>query len=279
MITVHDLTHRYDRAEVLRDIGLTIATGQLTSLVGPNGAGKSTLLGAVSRLLRPNTGHVWLDDLDVFSAAGNDVARRLAVLRQDTATTARLTVRELTQFGRFPYSRGRLRAEDHAAVAQALDYTDLAGLADRFLDQLSGGQRQRAFIAMVLAQDTDHVLLDEPLNNLDMQHAAATMQLLRRAVHDLGRTVVVVLHDINMASCYSDSIVGMRDGRVMVQGPPDEVMQGEVLERIFDVPLSVHEVAGQRIAMHWAPTDADHGAAAGGSALKGLGSGVGKQRT
>jgi iron complex transport system ATP-binding protein len=152
---------------------------------------------------------------------------------------AKLTVRDLVAFGRFPHSRGRITAEDDRHIRQALEFLDLEALADRFLDELSGGQRQRAFVAMVLCQDTDYVLLDEPLNNLDMNHAADMMRLLRRAADELGKTVVVVLHDINFASCYSDHIVAMRDGRVAAQGAPEEIMESGIIRSIFGIDVSI----------------------------------------
>src|SRR5690606_5466437 len=162
-----------------------------------NGAGKSTLLSIVSRLIPADEGTVTVDGMDVATTPGERLARRLAVLRQDNHLSVRLTVRELVAFGRFPHSGGRLTARDHR-------------LADRQLDQLSGGQRQRAHVAMVLCQDTDYVLLDEPLNNLDMRHAVHMMRRLRRMADDFGKTVVLVVHDINFASCHSDTIVAMK---------------------------------------------------------------------
>lgn len=252
MITVRDLSHAYHpSSKVLDDIGIDLPPGQVTALVGANGAGKSTLLSAIARLLTPTSGQVCLDGMDVATADPSQVAQRLAVLRQDNRIAARLSVIDLVRFGRFPYSRGRLRPEDHAIVEQCLEYVALGDLRDRFLDELSGGQRQRAFIAMVLAQDTEYVLLDEPLNNLDLVHSAATMQLLRRAADELGRTVVLVLHDINVAAAYGDRIVGMRDGRVVVDGPPEQVMTPPALADIFGMQIAVHEVHGTFVALHW----------------------------
>lgn len=255
MIDVRNISHTYfDGApKVLDDVAVTFPPGQVTALVGSNGAGKSTLLSAMGRLLTPGAGSVLLDGCDVTKAPPTEVARRMAVLRQDNRISARLTVVDLVRFGRFPYSSGRLTPEDHRVVEQALDYVDMACLRDCFLDELSGGQRQRAFIAMVLAQDTDYVLLDEPLNNLDMKHAAAIMQLLRRTADDLGRTIILVLHDINVASSYCDRIVGMRDGRIVVDGTPEQVMRTDVLADVFAMQIPVHRVCGQLLAMHWAP--------------------------
>ena len=261
MITVRGVTHRYDKQVVLDDVGLVLPGCCLTSIVGPNGAGKSTLLSVIARLLRPETGSVFVDDLDVATAPADAVARRLAVLRQDNSIAARLTVVDLVRFGRFPHSKGRLGPEDHRIVGEALDYLDLQPLRDRYLDQLSGGQRQRAFIAMVLAQATDYILLDEPLNNLDMKHAASMMAMLRKAADDLGRTIVLVLHDINFASAYSDHIVAMRDGRVVTQGTPRQIMDRDVLREVFDMEISVQEMDGRLFGAYWGTAPVSSGAA------------------
>jgi iron complex transport system ATP-binding protein len=253
VISVQGLTHRYDRTVVLDEVGLTIPVGRLTSIIGPNGAGKSTLLSVVSRLLRPERGQVVVGGLDVATAADDVIARTLAVLRQDNRIAARLSVVDLVRFGRFPYSKGRLRQEDHDKVEEAIAYLELEEYRDRYLDQLSGGQRQRAYIAMVLAQDTDYVLLDEPLNNLDMKHSAAMMTMLRRAADDLGKTIVLVLHDINFASSFSDHIVAMRDGRVLHQGTPQDIMERQVLREVFDMDIHIQDLHGMRLGIFWTP--------------------------
>ena len=164
---------------------------------------------------------------------------------------SRLTVEDLVAFGRYPHSKGRLTDADREHIRNALRYLDLEPLAGRFLDELSGGQRQRAFIAMVLCQDTEYILLDEPLNNLDVKHAVAMMKLFRRTADEFGKTVVLVLHDINFASCYSDRIVAMRDGRVVRQGPPEEIITPEVIRDVYGVEAQVMEAGGQRIALYY----------------------------
>lgn len=165
--------------------------------------------------------------------------------------TARLTVRDLVSFGRYPYSKGRLTLDDRRHIDEAITYLNLTDLSERFLDELSGGQRQRAFVAMVLCQDTDYVLLDEPLNNLDMKHAMGMMKLLRKAANELGKTVVLVLHDINFASWYSDYIVAMKEGRVVDQGPAEMMINPAVLSDIYDMDIKVHEIGGQRISLYY----------------------------
>lgn len=251
MIGVKNLRKSYGRSVVVDDVDLEIPAGGVTSIIGPNGAGKSTLLGIVSRLLDPDAGVVTVDGLDVATTRGDEIAKRLAILRQDNHLAVRLTVRDLVRFGRYPWSKGRPTAADVDLVERAIGWVELDGLADRFLDEMSGGQRQRAFVAMALCQDTDYLLLDEPLNNLDMRHAVSMMRRLRRAADELGRTVVLVLHDINFASCWSDRIVAMRDGAVVHQGTPDEIMRPDVLRDVYGMDIQVEEVAGRRIGVYF----------------------------
>ncbi|MBJ7535777.1 ABC transporter ATP-binding protein [Rhodomicrobium vannielii ATCC 17100] len=251
MILANEVTKRYGDAVVVDGLSVTIPKGGITSIIGPNGAGKSTLLSMLARLLKMDGGSVTVGGLDVTATASDVIARRLAILRQDNHLSARLTVRDLVTFGRFPYSRGRPTLDDKAHVERALAYLDLGALADRYLDELSGGQRQRAFVAMVLCQDTDYVLLDEPLNNLDMKHAQSMMKTLRRATRDFGKTVVLVLHDINFASWYSDFIVALKDGRLAAAGSVDEVIREDMLRDIYGMEIQVHAVAGQRIALYY----------------------------
>lgn len=251
MIGVKNLRKSYGRTVVVDDVHLEIPAGGVTSIIGPNGAGKSTLLGIVSRLLDPDAGVVTVDGLDVATTRGDEIARRLAILRQDNHLAVRLTVRDLVRFGRYPWSKGRPTAADAELVERAIGWVELDGLADRFLDEMSGGQRQRAFVAMALCQDTDYLLLDEPLNNLDMRHAVSMMRRLRGAADELGRTVVLVLHDINFASCWSDRIVAMRDGAVVHQGTPQEIMRPDVLHDVYGMDIQVEEVGGRRIGIYF----------------------------
>ena len=251
MITIEGVSKSYGATRVVDDVSLVLPAGGVTSLIGPNGAGKSTLLSMVARLLPVDAGRVTVDGADVTRAPSAEVARRLAILRQDNHVPLRLTVRELVAFGRYPHSRGRTSAGDAEHVERALRHVHLADLADRYLDELSGGQRQRAFVAMVLCQDTDYLLLDEPLNNLDMRQSVEVMRLLRRAADELGKTVVLVLHDINFASLHSDRIIAMREGRVVADGSPVDVLHPTVLRDVFDLDIDVQEVAGRRIGLYW----------------------------
>lgn len=251
MIVTSEVTKTYGDSCVVDGVTLSLPKGGITSIIGPNGAGKSTLLSMVSRLMSMDKGIVTIDGLDVTKTASDVLARRLSILRQENHMTARLTVHDLVSFGRYPYSKGRLTADDKVHIEQAIGYLNLGELSHRFLDELSGGQRQRAFVAMVLCQDTDYVLLDEPLNNLDMKHAMAMMKLLRKAADELGKTVVLVLHDINFASWYSDYIVAMKRGKVAAQGTAEEMIVPAVLADIYDMDIKVHEIGGQRISVYY----------------------------
>lgn len=238
MIRVENLTKNYGQGVQIGPVNVEISSG-LTALVGPNGAGKSTLLTMIGRLLEADSGTITIDGRDIATMPSREVSTMLAILRQDNHFVTRLTVRQLVAFGRFPYSRGRLTVKDERIVSEAIDFVNLTPLENRFLDELSGGQRQRAYVAMVLAQDTEYLLLDEPLNNLDMQHSVQMMKQLRRASDELGRTVVIVVHDINFAAHYADHIIAMNDGKVTVQGSPTEIVCGETLSRVFKTDVDV----------------------------------------
>lgn len=239
MITIEQVRRRYSADVAIGPVDLVIPEGGVTALIGPNGAGKSTLLTMVGRLMGMDAGSIEIAGYDVASTKSADLARIVSILRQENHFITRLTVRQLVGFGRFPYSKGRLNRADEEIISRAIDFLDLHALEDRYLDELSGGQRQRAYVAMVLAQDTEVVLLDEPLNNLDMKHAVTMMAQLRRAADELGRTVVIVLHDINFAAHYADHICAMKNGRVVEFGSPAEIMTETVLTRVFETPVQV----------------------------------------
>lgn len=245
MIRIKGLSHRIGGTEVLRGINLEIPAGGMTALIGPNGAGKSTLLSLIARLIPVQAGRVMVDDLQVGACADDVLARRLAILPQSSDVALRLTVRELVGFGRYPHHKGRPSAADHAKVAEVLTQFDLAEMAARSLETLSGGQRQRALVAMVAAQDTDYVLLDEPLNNLDIAAAQGLMRLLRALRDAQGKTVVIVLHDINFASAYADHLVTLKAGRLGPVGRPAEVISSALLRDLFGAEAPVHVLDGR----------------------------------
>ena len=251
MITIDSVVKKYSDEVCIGPVDLQIPAGGITALVGPNGAGKSTLLTMIGRLLPMDSGSVDVAGHDVARTPSRRLATVLSVLRQENHFVTRLTVRQLVGFGRFPYSQGRLTRRDEEKISEAIDFLDLTELEGRYLDQLSGGQRQRAYVAMVLAQDTDYVLLDEPLNNLDMQHAVQMMKQLRAAAQELGRTIVVVLHDINFAGRYADRICAMKDGRVVEYGPTAQILDSAVLTRVFNTEVQVIPGPGGPLAVYY----------------------------
>jgi iron complex transport system ATP-binding protein len=251
VIEVRNVTKKYGDKAVVDHVSLTIAKGGITSFIGPNGAGKSTLLSMISRLLTRDGGDILIDGQEIGKTKSQELAKKIAILKQENQVNVRLTVRELVSFGRFPYSQGRLTPTDWKFVDEAIHYMELESLEHRYLDQLSGGQRQRAFVAMVLCQDTDYILLDEPLNNLDMKHSVQIMRVLRRMVTELGKTIVLVLHDINFASCHSDTIVALKEGRVIQQGPPADIIETNALRAIYDMDIPIEQIDGNRIGIYF----------------------------
>ena len=240
MITINNAKKSYDKVEI-GPLNLKIPKAGLTALIGPNGAGKSTTLLMIGRLLDMESGSITVADMDVSSSKSADLAKILTILRQENHFVTRLTVRQLVGFGRFPYSKGRLTKEDEVIISKYIDFLDLTDLESRYLDELSGGQRQRAYVAMVLTQETEYVLLDEPLNNLDVARSVQMMQHLKHAANEFGRTILVVLHDINFAAKYSDRICAMKDGGVAAFGTVEEIMDAEVLTDIFETKIEIIE--------------------------------------
>jgi iron complex transport system ATP-binding protein len=250
MIRIENVSFKHRTTPILHGINLTIPKGGVVALIGPNGAGKSSLLSLVARLQPLQTGTIEIDGLSVSTTPSRDLARIIAILRQDTTVASRLRVRELVGFGRFPHGRGRLTDADNAIIDAALAQFDLTDLAGRFIETLSGGQRQRALVAMAFSQDTDYLLLDEPLNNLDMYYSRALMRSLRTIAAASGKTVVIVLHDINQASAYADRIIAMKDGRVAADGTPAEILTTDRLEAIFGFRMRVETIEGKPFALH-----------------------------
>ncbi|WP_445593902.1 iron ABC transporter ATP-binding protein [Bacillus velezensis] len=251
MVEVKNVSKQYGGKTVLEKTSLSIQKGKITSFIGPNGAGKSTLLSIMSRLIKTDSGEITVDGQEIGACKSNDLAKKISILKQTNQINIRLTIKDLVSFGRFPYSQGKLTDEDWVHINQALSYMKLDELKDKYLDQLSGGQCQRAFIAMIIAQDTDYIFLDEPLNNLDMKHSVEMMKLLKRLVEDFGKTVVVVIHDINFASVYSDHIVALKNGRIVKEGPAEEIIETSVLEDIYDMTIPIQEIDSQRIGVYF----------------------------
>lgn len=237
------LTLGYGERTIVHDLALTVPTGVVTTIIGPNGCGKSTLLRALGRILKPRNGHVLLDGKAITEMRTKEVARVLGMLPQSSVAPEGITVSELVARGRHPH-QSLLRqwsGDDESAVTEALESTGIADLAGRAVDELSGGQRQRVWISMALAQQTDILLLDEPTTYLDLAHAVDVLDLVDRLHAEMGRTVVMVLHDLNLAIRYSDHLVAMKDGRVVAAGAPDDVVTPELLLEVFGLASTVIE--------------------------------------
>jgi iron complex transport system ATP-binding protein len=251
MIEMKHISHSYGDFKVLNDVSLTIQDNKITALIGANGAGKSTLLGVVSRLLHPTEGEIFLDERDIKTMKSKEIAKHLAILKQTNQLNIRITIRDLVSFGRFPHSNGRLTKEDYYKIDEALVYMNVKDIEHKYLDEISGGQRQRAYIAMIIAQDTKYILLDEPLNSLDMRYAVEMMTILQKMVKELGKTIVVVMHDINFAAAFSDHIIAMKDGKIVEQGSIDYMMDKKILDHIFDHDFCIAGVNGRKVCIYY----------------------------
>lgn len=250
-LSVKELTKKYDGKAVVDGVEFELKKGKVTSLIGPNGAGKSTVMGIISRLVARDAGIVDFLGEDISKWKSKELSKRLAILTQSNNTDMKLTVKELVAFGRFPYSSGRLTKEDADIIDKAIGYMELDEIKDKFIDELSGGQRQRAFIAMIIAQDTDYVLLDEPTNNLDIYHARNLMRTVRKMCDELGKTVVLVLHELNYAAFYSDYVIAMKDGKIAEYGTVKEVMTKEKLSEIYQVDFEIIEIEGKPLSIYF----------------------------
>jgi iron complex transport system ATP-binding protein len=251
MIEVKNISKQYSNKNVVDNISLKIPKGKITSFIGPNGAGKSTLLSMMSRLIDKDGGQVFIEGKEISGWDNGDLAKKISILKQSNHISIRLTIRELVSFGRFPYCQGNLSKEDWKYVDDAIEYMKLKDMENKYLDQLSGGQRQRAYIAMVIAQNTEYILLDEPLNNLDMKHSVEIMKILKSLVEDFGKTIILVIHDINFASCYSDYIVALKDGRVIREGKTDDIIDKFTLEEIYEMDFKIQNIENNKICVYF----------------------------
>lgn len=250
-MNIMDLVKSYGAKTVVDEVSFEVPKGKVLSLIGPNGAGKSTVMGMISRLIAKDTGTIHFEGQDLSKWKSKELAKHLAILTQHNNIQMKLRVRELVSFGRFPYSGSRLTPEDHAIIDRAISYMELTELEDRYIDELSGGQRQRAYIAMVIAQDTDYILLDEPTNNLDIYHASNLMRIVRRLCDELGKTVILVLHEINYAAFYSDYICAFRDGKMARFGKVHEVMTKDCLKEIYNVDFEIIYVHNKPLSVYY----------------------------
>lgn len=251
MIWMKQVTKQYGTKKVLDNVDLNLPKQKLISFIGSNGAGKSTLISIISRTLSKNAGEVYIDDQELKQWKNEELSKRLSILKQSNHLNIRLTVRELVAFGRFPHSQGKLTEEDNKHIDEAIAYLDLQAIENRYLDELSGGQKQMAYIAMVIAQDTEYVFLDEPLNNLDMRHSVKIMKILRRMVDELGKTVMVVIHDINFVSCYADYIIALKNGKIVDHGCNERMMKKDILKNIYGMDIDIQPIDGKNICLYY----------------------------
>ncbi|WP_460546227.1 ABC transporter ATP-binding protein [Glycomyces halotolerans] len=262
-MSVQEATIGYGRVAVSEGLTVEIPEGGFTVIIGPNACGKSTLLKALARMLKPSAGRVLLDGRDIHSQPTRAVARRLGLLPQSAIAPDGITVADLVARGRYPH-QGILRqwsADDERVVVEAMEATDVGDLAARGVDELSGGQRQRVWIAMVLAQQTPLLLLDEPTTFLDITHQIEVLDLCDK-LHREGRTLVAVLHDLNQAARYATHLIAMRDGAIVAEGPPAEIVTADIVEKVFDLPCLVigDPVTGTPLVIPRArPRDWEHG--------------------
>lgn len=240
-ITTEQLDIAYDDTLIVKELNMQIPHGKVTSIIGPNGCGKSTVLKAVGRILKPRCGMVYLDGDDIRNLSTKEVAKKMAILPQTPTAPSGLTVSELVAYGRFPHQKGfgKLTPEDKKIIKWALEVTKLSGFENREVDTLSGGQRQRVWIAMALAQQTDLILLDEPTTYLDLAHQLEVLSLLFELNRDQNCTIVMVLHDLNLAARFSDYMIAIQKGKIIKHGSPKEVMTARVLKKTFQIDAVV----------------------------------------
>lgn len=236
-----DLNIGYGDTAIVNDLNLTVPTGQITALIGANGSGKSTILKTMARLMKPKSGGVLLDGQSIHSQSTKQVAKQLAILPQNPTAPDGLTVSELVAYGRFPHQKGfgTMTSEDKSIIQWSIEVTGMTDFYDRPVDQLSGGQRQRAWIAMALAQQTEILFLDEPTTFLDMAHQLEVLHLLHKLNKEEGRTIIMVVHDLNHASRYAHHIVAIKSGTVISEGTPQQVMTKDVLRKVFGIEADI----------------------------------------
>lgn len=251
MIQIENLIKKYSNKTVVDKVSVNIEKGKITSFIGPNGAGKSTVLSIIARLMKKDNGEVLIDGKSLEEWSNKELSKKIAILKQSNNISLKLTIRELVSFGRYPHSEGLLTKEDEKYIDEAIEYMKLRDIEKKYLDELSGGQRQRAYIAMVIAQNTEYIFLDEPLNNLDMKHSVEMMKVLRNLCDELGKTIVLVMHDINYTSCYSDYIVALKNGKIAKYGKTEDIIDKEVLESIYEMEFDIREINGDKICVYF----------------------------
>jgi len=250
---IEELTAGYENNTIFENLNASIEYGKITTIIGPNGCGKSTLLKTIGRILKKEHGHVYLQDQDMQKLSTKDIAKRLAILAQSPSAPPQLKVGELISYGRYPHRKNvnRLTPEDHEMIDWAMEVTQTVEFADRELSQLSGGQRQRVWLAMALAQKTDILLLDEPTTYLDMAHQIEVLKIVQKINKEHGCTIVMVLHEINQAARFSDTILAMKAGEVLANGKPKEIMTAAYLEKIFNIQAKIVDDDGTPVCLSY----------------------------
>ena len=242
MFKINNVNKNYGFQKVLSEINLEIPQNKLTCIIGPNGAGKSTLLNAISRLIKVDKGDILIDSKNLKDWDKKELSKTLSIMKQLNNINVRLTIADLVAFGRYPYSEDRLTENDYQKINEALEYTGLSSIKDKYIDELSGGQKQRTYIAMTLAQDTEYILLDEPLNNLDIKHILEVMHLLKKLVEEQNKTIILVVHDINIASTFADYIIAMKNGEIIESGLTEDIINNEILYKIYEINFQIENL-------------------------------------
>ena len=251
MFKINNVNKNYGFQKVLSEINLEIPQNKLTCIIGPNGAGKSTLLNAISRLIKVDKGDILINSKNLKDWDKKELSKILSIMKQLNNINVRLTIADLVAFGRYPYSEDRLTENDYQKINEALEYTGLSSIKDKYIDELSGGQKQRTYIAMTLAQDTEYILLDEPLNNLDIKHILEVMHLLKKLVEEQNKTIILVVHDINIASTFADYIVAMKNGEIIESGLTEDIINNEILYKIYEINFQIENFKNKKICLYY----------------------------
>ena len=239
MIHLSGVYKKYNGVTALAIPELEIQENRLIAIIGPNGSGKSTLLSCIANSIKPTSGNIFIEGIEVRRYDRIEFAKKVSIMNQSTDVNLNLTIEDLVSFGRYPYSKGNLTGEDKEIINEAIFNTDIYHIRNKYITQVSGGERQRALLSLILAQQSKYILLDEPLNNLDMKSSAQLMNLLRNIVYDNGVTVIIVLHDINFAMNYADSLILMDKGQIAHYGSPESIRLNGIMSEIYGVPIEI----------------------------------------